>query len=72
MKTLKRRHVFLHLMVVLIISACNPVSDIPAYLANRDEAFRADPRGTNLEWFKSAEYGMFIHYGLYSLLEKGE
>jgi alpha-L-fucosidase len=26
----------------------------------------------NKEWFKEARYGLFIHYGLYSLLERGE
>ena len=26
----------------------------------------------NLSWFKDAKFGMFVHYGLYSLLEKGE
>ncbi len=54
------------------MGACNPKSEIPAYLSDREEAFSEDPRATNMEWFKSAEYGMFIHYGLYSLLEKGE
>lgn len=23
-------------------------------------------------WFLDARYGMFVHYGLYSLLERGE
>ena len=72
MKTIKERPVFLYLVLVLFIGACNPASDIPAYLADQEEAFREDPRNANMEWFKSAEYGMFIHYGLYSLLEKGE
>lgn len=26
----------------------------------------------NGEWFKEARYGLFVHYGLYSLLERGE
>ncbi len=62
----------LYLLALIIISACSPEREVPAYLADLDEAFRADPRGTNLEWFQKAKYGMFIHYGLYSLLEKGE
>ena len=72
MKKLKRTPVLLYLLALIIISACSPEREVPAYLADRDEAFRADPRGTNLDWFKNAKYGMFIHYGLYSLLEKGE
>ena len=27
---------------------------------------------TDTSWFVDARYGMFIHYGLYSLLERGE
>jgi hypothetical protein len=27
---------------------------------------------TNREWFNNARYALFIHYGLYSLLERGE
>ena len=26
----------------------------------------------DIEWFRNARYGLFIHYGLYSLLERGE
>lgn len=26
----------------------------------------------NIDWFKEARYGMFIHYGLYSILGRGE
>ena len=69
---LKRFPVLHYLLVVILISACSSGDDIPAYLVDREEAFRADPRAANLEWFKNADYGMFIHYGLYSLLEKGE
>ena len=64
--------ILLYLSGILAFSACMSGSDIPAYLADREEAFSKDPRAANMEWFKSAEYGMFIHYGLYSLLEKGE
>ncbi len=28
------------------------------------------PRG--IEWFKGAKFGLFLHYGLYSLLGRGE
>jgi alpha-L-fucosidase len=43
---------------------------VPSYLKKFRNEYQQDPRKTNLEWFKSAKYGMFIHYGLYSLLEK--
>jgi len=68
----KGSHVLLFLLGIIVLSACNSNSDVPAYLADQGTAYTSDPRGTNLEWFKNAKYGMFIHYGLYSQLEKGE
>jgi len=60
------------LILILGPQACNTKPDLPSYLVDYDSSFREDPRQANLEWFKNADYGMFIHYGLYSLLEKGE
>jgi alpha-L-fucosidase len=31
-----------------------------------------DPRQARLRWFKEADFGLFMHYGLYSLLGRGE
>jgi alpha-L-fucosidase len=45
---------------------------IPAYLKEYSEEYMKDPRLANLQWFKDARFGMFIHYGLYSQLGKGE
>jgi alpha-L-fucosidase len=59
-------------LMVLAIYSCESAVDLPSYLSDRKEAYLEDPRGANLEWFKNAEYGLFIHYGLYSQLEKGE
>jgi len=44
------------------------VNNIPNYLKDYSEMFRENPRQANLEWFKNAKYGLFLHYGLYSLL----
>src|SRR5210317_686458 len=54
------------------VYSCKQAVIIPTYLQGLEEEFRENPREANLEWFKEAKYGMFIHYGLYSLLEKGE
>lgn len=54
-----------------LISCHSPSSDIPAYLSEYAEEYAQDPRKANLEWFESADYGLFLHYGLYSILEKG-
>ncbi len=45
---------------------------IPSYLKGFEKEYAEDPRGTNLQWFKDARYGLFMHYGLYSLLERHE
>jgi alpha-L-fucosidase len=56
----------------MILGGCAKKPDIPPYLEAQAEQFFDDPRGTNLKWFTEAKYGLFIHYGLYSLLERGE
>jgi alpha-L-fucosidase len=44
------------------------VKEIPSYLAGYEEQYDEDPRSAALEWFEDARYGLFLHYGLYSLL----
>lgn len=41
---------------------------MPAYLRPYRELYEKNPREANLAWFRQAEYGLFLHYGLYSLL----
>ncbi len=60
------------LIVFLGIHSCNKGPELPSYLADYESTFSENPRQANLQWFQEAKYGMFIHYGLYSLLEKGE
>lgn len=48
------------------------MSELPAYLSAYREPYRKDPRQAALQWFREAEYGLFIHYGLYSLLGRHE
>ena len=45
-------------------SAARPV---PAYLKGYEALYRKDPRAAALQWFREAKFGLFIHYGLYSL-----
>ena len=65
---------WLILLVVFLplITGCSEKVAIPSYLNDYQEEFRTNPRQANLHWFRDAGYGMFIHYGLYSQLEKGE
>ena len=45
---------------------------VPSYLASYKDLYAADPRGATLAWFADARLGLFMHYGLYSILGRGE
>ena len=45
---------------------------IPSYLHGYETAYAADPRSAALAWFADAKFGLFMHYGLYSLLGRRE
>ncbi len=45
---------------------------IPNYLKDYSDLYRRDPRAAAMEWFKEAKYGLFLHYGLYSILGRHE
>lgn len=45
---------------------------VPEYLRGYEAGYARDPRGAALKWFREARFGLFIHYGLFSLLGKGE
>lgn len=45
---------------------------VPNYLSNYSELWEKDPLAANLEWFKNAKWGLFMHYGLYSQMGIGE
>ncbi|MCX6890824.1 MAG: alpha-L-fucosidase [Verrucomicrobia bacterium] len=40
---------------------------VPSYLKGYEKAYLADPRAAARQWFRDAKFGLFIHYGLYSL-----
>lgn len=46
--------------------------ETPSYLANDREAYSRDPHAAATAWFKNANFGMFMHYGLYSQLGRTE
>ncbi|MHC4122257.1 MAG: alpha-L-fucosidase [Planctomycetota bacterium] len=45
---------------------------IPPYLTDYRDLYLISPQKAALEWFKHAKFGLFINYGLYSLLGRGE
>jgi alpha-L-fucosidase len=44
----------------------------PSFLRQHADLYARDPRAAALAWFRQAKFGLFIHYGLYSLTGKGE
>ncbi len=45
---------------------------LPGYLADYAKEYALDPRAAARAWFAEAKYGLFMHYGLYSQLARGE
>lgn len=44
---------------------------VPAYLTDYSELYKKDPKKASLSWFRDAGYGLFMHYGLYSIWGRG-
>jgi alpha-L-fucosidase len=53
-------------------SGASITSSVPSYLKGYEDRYATDPRGAALEWFDNARFGLFMHYGLYSLLGRHE
>ena len=45
---------------------------VPSYLQDYRSIYQQNPRVAALKWFTEARYGLFLHYGLYSLLGRHE
>ena len=48
------------------------MSNVPNYLKDYADLYANNPRDAALQWFKDARYGLFLHYGLYSLMGQHE
>ena len=48
------------------------VEAVPTYLRDYEREYEKNPRAAALQWFRDARYGLFLHYGLYSLLGRHE
>jgi alpha-L-fucosidase len=47
-------------------------SSVPSYLRGYEKLYSQNPRAAAVEWFRNARFGLFIHYGLFSLLGRHE
>ena len=52
-------------------SCHSPVDKTPSYLKAYGDLYTDDPHKAALAWFKDARYGLFMHYGLYSIWGRG-
>ena len=65
--------IFICVLFTVVFNSCAPdKKSVPNYLKAYTGEYAENPRKANLHWFTDARYGMFIHYGLYAQLEKGE
>jgi len=46
-----------------------PTLKVPSYLKGYEEVYATNPRQAALQCFRESKFGLFMHYGLYSLLE---
>jgi len=51
----------------LLAAEAKPQPPMPAYLKGHEELYRSNPRAAARQWFREAKFGLFLHYGLYSL-----
>jgi len=57
-----------------LLSSCESLfsPSVPSYLKGYEGLYGKDPRSAALKWFRDARFGLFLHYGLYSLLGRAE
>ncbi|OVE80241.1 hypothetical protein BVY01_00600 [bacterium I07] len=48
------------------------LSNVPSYLKGYEDLYVEDPNKAALAWFQDAKFGLFMHYGLYSILGRHE
>lgn len=70
MLTIARVPTMLTMLLMTALAAAEP--PVPPHLANREAAWRQDPRAAAQAWFREAKLGLFVHYGLVSLLPGGK
>ncbi len=62
--------------IFLLTAASAPLTAAPAapppYLRGFEKEYGSNPRQAAIDWFRQARFGLFMHYGLYSLLGRHE
>ena len=55
----------------LLTASERPELAVPGYLSGYSDLYKTDPKKASLSWFRDAGYGLFMHYGLYSIWGRG-
>src|SRR5579872_1574042 len=58
-----------------VVAASVPLAaapSVPAYLRGYEKLYAENPRAAAVEWFRQARFGLFLHFGPYSLLGRQE
>lgn len=55
-----------------VLRDARAAASVPSYLTHHADLYAKDPHAAALTWFKEARWGLFMHYGLYALLGRGE
>ncbi|NOR75085.1 MAG: alpha-L-fucosidase precursor [Draconibacterium sp.] len=58
-------------MIPTLFHSCKS-HKVPSYLKDYSELYSNNPLEASKAWFKDSKFGLFITYGLFSLLERGE
>ena len=53
-------------------SAALSGSGVPNYLKGYESLYNKDPRKAATRWFRDAKFGLFMHFGVYSIVGMGE
>ncbi len=59
------------LLLPSFLGSCK-TNNVPSYLAKYASEYEVDKKQAALKWFTDAKFGLFMHYGLYSLLGRKE
>ena len=54
------------------VTSLSAGNSAPSYLQGRKPVYAGNPRQAARKWFAEAKFGLFMHYGLYSQLGRGE
>jgi alpha-L-fucosidase len=58
-----------------LLAAVTPIAAataVPSYLKGYEKLYAKDPRAAAIQWFREARFGLFVHYGLFSILGRQE